>query len=175
MTLGWAEGIGLNDNDLIDAAGHDRRVLATRVLQLFLNHALRDGFFHADMHQGNLKVAANGDIFVSDGHGGDSNARVVKFSKDGKFIKTWGKKGSATGDFSEPHSITLDTQGRVFCVGSGGIWVVSPSGEVIGIARMPEVIRNLAFGGPDFRTLYLTPSGSLSRLEVKTPGIGPKI
>ncbi|WP_137109890.1 2-polyprenylphenol 6-hydroxylase [Rhodobacter sp. SY28-1] len=66
MTLGWAEGIGLNDNDLIDAAGHDRRVLAARVLQLFLNHALRDGFFHADMHQGNLKVAANGDIIAYD-------------------------------------------------------------------------------------------------------------
>jgi ubiquinone biosynthesis protein len=66
MTLGWAEGIGLNDNDLIDAAGHDRQVLAARVLQLFLNHALRDGFFHADMHQGNLKVAANGDIIAYD-------------------------------------------------------------------------------------------------------------
>jgi ubiquinone biosynthesis protein len=66
MTLGWAEGIGLNDNDLIDAAGHDRRVLAARVLQLFLNQALRDGFFHADMHQGNLKVAANGDIIAYD-------------------------------------------------------------------------------------------------------------
>ncbi len=66
MTLGWAEGIGLNDNDLIDAAGHDRRVLGARVLQLFLNHALRDGFFHADMHQGNLKVAANGDIIALD-------------------------------------------------------------------------------------------------------------
>ena len=64
-------------------------------------------------------VATNGDIFVSDGHGGDSNARVVKFSKDGKFIKTWGKKGSATGDFSEPHSITLDTQGRVFVADRG--------------------------------------------------------
>ena len=37
-----------------------------RVLQLFLNHALRDGFFHADMHQGNLKVAANGDIIAYD-------------------------------------------------------------------------------------------------------------
>jgi hypothetical protein len=37
---------------------------------------------------------------------------------------------------------------------------------------MPEVVRNLAFGGPDFRTLYLTPGGSLSKLEVKTPGIG---
>lgn len=66
MTLGWAEGIGLNDNDLIDAAGHDRRVLGARVLQLFLNHALRDGFFHADMHQGNLKVAENGDIIALD-------------------------------------------------------------------------------------------------------------
>ena len=66
MTLGWAEGIGLNDNDLIDAAGLDRRVIAARVLQLFLSHALRDGFFHADMHQGNLKVAANGDVIAYD-------------------------------------------------------------------------------------------------------------
>lgn len=66
MTLGWAEGISLNDNDLIDAAGHDRQVLGARVLQLFLNHALRDGYFHADMHQGNLKVAANGDIIAYD-------------------------------------------------------------------------------------------------------------
>jgi ubiquinone biosynthesis protein len=66
MTLGWAEGIGMNDTADIDAAGHDRRVLGARVLQLFLNHALRDGFFHADMHQGNLKVAANGDIIAYD-------------------------------------------------------------------------------------------------------------
>ena len=66
MTLGWAEGIGLNDLALIDAGGHDRRVLAARVLQLFLNHALRDGFFHADMHQGNLKIASNGDIIALD-------------------------------------------------------------------------------------------------------------
>jgi ubiquinone biosynthesis protein len=40
--------------------------LGARVLQLFLNHALRDGFFHADMHQGNLKVAANGDVIAYD-------------------------------------------------------------------------------------------------------------
>jgi ubiquinone biosynthesis protein len=66
MTLDWAEGIGLNDNDLIDAGGHDRKVLAARVLQLFLNHALRDGYFHADMHQGNLKIAANGNIIAYD-------------------------------------------------------------------------------------------------------------
>ncbi|MEF3048098.1 2-polyprenylphenol 6-hydroxylase [Pseudotabrizicola sp. L79] len=66
MTLGWAEGFSLKDNAAIDAAGLDRRALGARVLQLFLNHALRDGFFHADMHQGNLKVAANGDIIAYD-------------------------------------------------------------------------------------------------------------
>lgn len=66
MTLGWADGVPLGDNDAIDAAGHDRSALATRVLQLFLQHALRDGFFHADMHQGNLKVAPNGDIIAYD-------------------------------------------------------------------------------------------------------------
>jgi ubiquinone biosynthesis protein len=66
MTLGWAEGVSMADNAAIDAAGHDRRVLGNRVLHLFLNHALRDGYFHADMHQGNLKVAANGDIIAYD-------------------------------------------------------------------------------------------------------------
>ena len=40
-----------------------------------------------------VAVAPNGDIFVADGHGRDSNARIVKFSKDGRFIKAWGKKG----------------------------------------------------------------------------------
>ena len=66
MTMGWAEGVPLGDNAALDAAGHDRRVLGERVLQLFLSHALRDGLFHADMHQGNLKVAPNGDIIAYD-------------------------------------------------------------------------------------------------------------
>ncbi len=66
MTLEWAEGIPANDLVAIDAAGHDRRALGERVLRLFLSHALRDGFFHADMHQGNLKVARNGDIVALD-------------------------------------------------------------------------------------------------------------
>ncbi|NRB20631.1 MAG: 2-polyprenylphenol 6-hydroxylase [Rhodobacteraceae bacterium] len=66
MTLDWADGVDLGDNAALDAAGHDRRALGERVLSLFLRHALRDGFFHADMHQGNLKVAANGDIIAYD-------------------------------------------------------------------------------------------------------------
>ncbi|MEO9651185.1 MAG: 2-polyprenylphenol 6-hydroxylase [Roseobacter sp.] len=66
MTLEWAEGVPLGDNAAIDAAGHDRVDLGNRVLQLFLNHALRDGFFHGDMHQGNLKVAPSGNIIAYD-------------------------------------------------------------------------------------------------------------
>ncbi len=66
MTLGWAQGIPAGDNEALDAAGQDRRALGERVLRLFLQHALRDGYFHADMHQGNLKVAPNGDIIAID-------------------------------------------------------------------------------------------------------------
>ncbi|WP_456390096.1 2-polyprenylphenol 6-hydroxylase [Profundibacter sp.] len=66
MTLDWADGLPLGDNAALDAAGHNRTALGERVLQLFLSHALRDGYFHADMHQGNLKVAANGDIIAYD-------------------------------------------------------------------------------------------------------------
>src|SRR5262245_50640072 len=50
-------------------------------------------------------IAPNGDIFVADGHGGNSNARVLKFSKDGRLITTWGKKGTARGEFDTPHGL----------------------------------------------------------------------
>jgi hypothetical protein len=63
-------------------------------------------------------VASNGDIFVADGHGSPPNsqvnARIVKFSKDGKFIKEWGKVGSAPGDLNSPHALALDSKGRLF-------------------------------------------------------------
>jgi DNA-binding beta-propeller fold protein YncE len=65
-----------------------------------------------DMFAGptDVAVAANGDIFVADGHG---NARVVKFDKDGKFIKAWGKKGEGPGEFNLPHTLVIDSRGRV--------------------------------------------------------------
>ena len=66
MTLGWADGVPIGDNDALDAAGHNRADLGERVLKLFLLHALRDGYFHADMHQGNMKVSPAGDIIAYD-------------------------------------------------------------------------------------------------------------
>ena len=66
MTLGWADGIPAHDLEAIDASGLDKTALARHVLTLFLSHALRDGYFHADMHQGNLKFALNGDVIALD-------------------------------------------------------------------------------------------------------------
>ena len=59
-------------------------------------------------------VAPNGDIFVADGHGEKTNARIVKFSKDGKFIKAWGKAGKGQGEFDVPHALAMDSSGRLF-------------------------------------------------------------
>jgi DNA-binding beta-propeller fold protein YncE len=59
-------------------------------------------------------VAANGNVFVSDGHEAMSNNRIVKFARDGTFIKDWGGTGSAPGQFIVPHALALDSQGRLF-------------------------------------------------------------
>jgi sugar lactone lactonase YvrE len=64
-----------------------------------------------------VAVAGNGDIFAADGEGG--NSRVVKFSKEGRFIKSWGTKGSGNGEFNTPHSIAIDSKGRVWVCDRG--------------------------------------------------------
>lgn len=59
-------------------------------------------------------VAPNGDIFVADGHGAGGNNRIVKFSKDGKFLKEWGETGEGPGQLRDPHDLAMDSQGRLF-------------------------------------------------------------
>jgi sugar lactone lactonase YvrE len=63
-------------------------------------------------------TASNGDNFVADGHGvqqgHQTNDRIVKLSKDGAFIMAWGKHGSAPGEFDVPHSLALDSAGRLY-------------------------------------------------------------
>jgi sugar lactone lactonase YvrE len=59
-------------------------------------------------------IAPNGDIFVTDSHRNGTNNRVVKFTRDGTYVREWGTKGSGPGQFSEPHTIAMDSRGRLF-------------------------------------------------------------
>jgi NHL repeat len=63
-----------------------------------------------------VAVAPTGDIFVADGHGEKptDNARIMKFDAHGKFLKTWGKKGTGISEFDCPHTLAFDSQGRLF-------------------------------------------------------------
>jgi gluconolactonase len=69
-----------------------------------------------------------------------------------------------------PDGMKVDTEGRVFCTGPGGTWVFAPDGTRLGIIRTPEVPANLAFGGPDLRTLFFTARTSVYTLRAKVPG-----
>ncbi len=66
LTMQWIDGIPIADHEALRAAGHDLEVLGERVLQTFLRHAMYDGFFHADMHQGNLFVDEQGRVVAVD-------------------------------------------------------------------------------------------------------------
>jgi sugar lactone lactonase YvrE len=73
-------------------------------------------------------VAPNGDIFVAEGHAGQNQnappgtvARISKFTKDGKFIKSWGQLGSGPGEFRTPHSLAIDSRGRLFVADRGNV------------------------------------------------------
>ena len=69
-----------------------------------------------------------------------------------------------------PDGMKVDVEGRVYCTGPGGTWVFAPDGEKLGIIRTPEVPANLAFGGPDLRTLFFTARTSVYTMRVKVPG-----
>jgi ubiquinone biosynthesis protein len=66
LTLEWIDGTPLHDRAALERAGHDLPALGRKVIQTFLRHALRDGFFHADMHPGNLFVDAEGRLVAVD-------------------------------------------------------------------------------------------------------------
>jgi sugar lactone lactonase YvrE len=68
------------------------------------------GYFY---QPNDVVTAPNGDIFVSEGHGG-ANSRILKFSKDGTVTKVIGRKGAGPGEFDQPHALALDSKGRLF-------------------------------------------------------------
>jgi sugar lactone lactonase YvrE len=78
-------------------------------------------------------VAPNGEIWVSEGHGG-ANSRLIKFSKDGKFIKEFGKRGNGPEDWDQPHALAMDSRGRIY-VGdrsNNRIKIIDQEGKLLG-------------------------------------------
>ncbi|QUJ78235.1 SMP-30/gluconolactonase/LRE family protein [Sulfitobacter albidus] len=70
-----------------------------------------------------------------------------------------------------PDGMKIDSLGNVYCTGPGGVHVISPDGETLGVIRMNEFTANFAWGGRDLTDLYFTSSTSLYRMKVKTPGL----
>ncbi|HXV86831.1 MAG TPA: peptidyl-alpha-hydroxyglycine alpha-amidating lyase family protein [Gemmatimonadales bacterium] len=75
--------------------------------------AREPGYFH---QPNDVMVAPNGDVYVAEGHSSreGANARILKFSRDGTLMATWGKKGTAPGEFDQPHALAMDSRGRIF-------------------------------------------------------------
>jgi streptogramin lyase len=82
-----------------------------------------------------LLVAPNGDIFVSEGHSSTpgSTARLFKFSKEGKLIKTWGTLGNGPDDYDQPHALAMDSRGRLFVAdrGNNRIKILDQDGKLL--------------------------------------------
>jgi gluconolactonase len=72
-----------------------------------------------------------------------------------------------------PDGIKVDRSGNLYGAGPGGVWIISPEGKHLGTIDMPERMSNVAWGGADGRTLYITDSTSVYRITLKIPGVRP--
>jgi gluconolactonase len=77
----------------------------------------------------------------------------------------------STSEPGVPDGMKCDAKGNVWVCGPGGVWVYAPHGALIGKVRVPELVGNLTWGGPEFRTLFLTATHSLYAVETK---VGPR-
>ena len=74
-----------------------------------------------------------------------------------------------------PDGMKVDIKGNVYSTGPGGVWVFSPTGELLGVIEVPEPPANLAWGGEDYKTLYMTARKSVYRIRLKVTGIKPGV
>ena len=90
----------------------------------------------------------------------------VTLSNDSVFCELTGDRPGA------PDGMKVDVEGNVYCTGPGGVWVIDPSGKHLGtILTGANQTTNCAWGGDDWKTLYITTMGTLARVELKVPGV----
>lgn len=102
------------------------------------------------------------------------NIRVYDFSSDGTVAngRIFGEERGGKGE-GVPDGMKLDRDGNIFVTGPKGIWVWDPQGHHLGTIVMPEQPANLAWGDNDYRTLYITATTSLYRLQTRVRGFVP--
>ncbi len=131
-----------------------------------------EGYFNG---ASSVVVAPNGDIFVGDGHGGNTNDRVVKFDKTGKQITTWGKHGKGQGEFDQLHGIAMDSQGRIFVADRRTISRTRPpilASRMVSASAAPRTARSR----PSFRQpmpRLRRPKESASTMPAMSMAAGP--
>ena len=105
-----------------------------------------------------VAVALDGSFYVSDGY---RNSRIVRFTKDGRYLSSWGRKGSRPGEFNVPHSIARDTTGRVYVAdrGNARIQVFDSVGHFLTEWKGPEVGRPWALRVGADGYLYVVDGG----------------
>lgn len=162
---------------IVDAPGHIVYKLSAEGKELM--RFGRKGASGADRDHFNLPTdvafAPNGDVYVSDGYG---NARVVKYSADGRYLLQWGTRGTGPGEFGLPHNLVTDRQGRVYVSDRDNerIQVFDPGGKFLsqwtgtgGISGLAITKDERIWAGATFRDLE---GRILGRLSGTTGGHG---
>ena len=97
--------------------------------------------------------------------------RAFDLAPDGSLINNRIFADMSSAEDGVPDGMKVDVKGRIFCTGAGGCWVFEPDGRLLGIIKLPEVPANLAFGGPDRRSLFFTARTSLYLMRTLKPGL----
>jgi DNA-binding beta-propeller fold protein YncE len=143
----WATDVGAHVVHKVDRSGRILLTLGTKGEAGEWNEASGSRKLNQPT---DVAIAANGDVFVSQGHtpGANGDARVLKFDKDGKYLTQFGGKGSEPGKFQVAHGLDIDPQGNVWVADRENqrIQVFTPAGSFVREMKFAGLPCSLAIG-----------------------------